>query len=164
MRRIALAVSAILLSGCNRIPDEALMALLTKKTDRAPIIRCLQIEQMDPTPELITALNINGARYSPFSACKPIKFGYVAPNGKPALIVFVSNFKRTSPWRATVEYSESTGFLGGSGWTITLERKDGKWVVVSEIMEWISVGPNNSFKPTAGVMLGSSNRFRPAAA
>ena len=148
MKLIALALTAMLLVGCSRIPDEAVIAVLAPGPERIPVFKCLQVEGKDPPAPLLAALNARGSHYVPFSTCKHQKYGYVAANGQRALVARVSNFKRASPWRATVQNSESTGFLGGSGWTVKLEYKDGKWVVVSEVMDWISLWPNNSFKPS----------------
>jgi hypothetical protein len=59
----------------------------------------------------------------------------------------INDFRRVVPWRATVDYSSSVGFLSGSGSRLELKRINGKWVVVSDELQWISLGPNNSFKP-----------------
>ncbi|PTL75564.1 hypothetical protein DAT35_54085 [Vitiosangium sp. GDMCC 1.1324] len=68
-------------------------------------------------------------------------------NGKPtgarvtptrAIFLHVDEVRSTSPGRAQADTSIVYGNLGANGLTLTLERQDGQWKVVTAESTWIS--------------------------
>ena len=141
MKRFALLILILSLSACQSAPDDVMRALLSYQADQYHhrVTLCLTIFDKDPSQQLLAVLQAAKANVLPASTCPRGKFGYMV-NGEPALHISVSKVRRYVPWRATVEYTESTGagLLDGSGWLVTLERVNGFWLVRNIQVLWIS--------------------------
>jgi len=66
------------------------------------------------------------------------QFGPVDGNRARAKLVSITSFRRTLPWRATVEYARYGGLMDGEGAVMTLERVGGVWIVRSRTSSRIS--------------------------
>lgn len=146
MRYIATIGFLLLLSGCSAAPDTALSAAILNSPPHPQLPSCLTVLGKDPTPALLAMLRAEKRNIVAGSSCVKGPFGSVYSNRQRAERLAIIKFRRVTPWRATVEFSSYFGPHAASGWTVQLERVQGVWVAKSSEMQWISLGPNNSFK------------------
>ena len=139
MKHVACLICLFLVSGCQSAPDEALLVMLTSYPSNPRVTTCLTILGHDPSPRLLSGLRSAKRRVVPGSSC--VRGAYLSlktANGSPAELVSITKFERVVPWRATAEYSESIGGVGGSGWRVKLEKQHGLWTVRSTKGLWDS--------------------------
>jgi hypothetical protein len=147
MRYITAIGLLLLLSGCGAPPDSALAAAILSSPPHPRLASCLTVLGSDPSPALLASLTAAKRDIAPASKCIKGPAGTVYAHRKRAERLAVVKFRRLLPWRARVELTSYFGPLAASGWVVQLERVNGIWVAKSNELQWISLGPNNSFKP-----------------
>ena len=147
MKKLSLVGVFILASGCSSNRDHAIAALILDSPPHPRLPTCLIVFGKDPNPLLLAELRSANRRVEAGSKCTKGPFGGIYIDGQRAEKLAIHKFLSGVPWRASIEFSTYTGPLGGSGWTVHMKRINGKWFVQRSEMRWISLGPNNSFKP-----------------
>jgi hypothetical protein len=95
----------------------------------------------DPPSELISRLRDVVPAVRPISECRITpngRDGVKDPSGKSALIFVLGAAKCASESRCEVEGGYYEASESSSSNTYVLEKQDGKWVVVKDVMHWIS--------------------------
>jgi hypothetical protein len=90
----------------------------------------VEVEGQDPSDRLLQRLNSSELTVKPWSEG-------VRTQSKGVWIP-VWGFKRTGPDSAEVDWSYRFGPMDAAGFTCTVVREDGEWVVREEQMGWIS--------------------------
>jgi ankyrin repeat protein len=95
---------------------------------------------VDPSTEFLQRFAGNKPRVAPVSQCKasPEKGVQDTKTGEQGLIFSIESLR----WKSETEVEVDGGYyeagLSASGNTYTLQKKNGKWVVVKDVMHWIS--------------------------
>jgi hypothetical protein len=96
-------------------------------------------DPFDPPKSFLARLSDIHPPVLPYSFCSSTNAGVIANETRePALIFTISSVKCADNSHCEVEGGYYEAPLSSSGNTYSLERKDGKWVVVKDTMHWIS--------------------------
>jgi len=97
-------------------------------------------KSIDPSTAFLKRFAGNQPRVAGDSECKPSAEKGVLDikTGERGIIFFVGTIRWISETKVEVGGGYYEGNLSASGNTYTLEKKDGKWVVVNDVMHWIS--------------------------
>ncbi len=146
-RWIGLGAAACLLAGWPPISVDANRDAIAEVVLRRELVGSrstsfLRIEGGDPSVGLLRRLSELGRRIKPSSAAGSNSNGWVIDpeTGKTATTCWITSIRRSwlSPCAVEVRVGSAGGPLCGAGYTYWVAWCFGRWVVVSERMDWIS--------------------------
>lgn len=138
MKYLGLLAMVLLLCGFRSEKDTVATVVIQRFYSPSLGVGCLSVFGHDPNPGLLAKLHTEKLSVVPRSACKRGQFGAITFHGKFAVSISVGKFRKTGATTATVEFIETTGAVGGSGLLVKLLQVNGKWLISSHRMLWIS--------------------------
>jgi hypothetical protein len=107
--------------------------------EKSPPVVCFEVDGGDPAPELLRRFADVDAVVRAVSACSSSGQGvFDMTTAQQGLLFRVGPLHWNDDGSATVGGGYYAGSLSASGNTYTVERKDGRWKVVKDVMRWIS--------------------------
>ncbi len=138
MKRFFLASAVLFVAACSQLPDDAVAAALLNSPENPRLATCLSVLGSDPSAALISKLRAANRTVESASKCTKGPAGTRYVGTKPAERVSIVKFKRINSQRLEIEFSSYAGALAASGWLVTLDRENGRWVVHKSELGWIS--------------------------
>ncbi|MGY3265571.1 hypothetical protein [Lysobacter sp. HA35] len=138
MRRMLAVAVVVLCSGCAREQDDAIAAIFDRNP-KPPVYVCISVANADPSARLLNLAKRHNPKVLPASQCHRGRTRYQTASGQPAEAWGIDSLEWHGRNKVRITLTSGRGeSFGSSGWSYTVEKLSGVWIVTAEDMEWIS--------------------------